>query len=106
MERHEVAEQHQVEEPGERAVPSAHTGTISATTSRRISATKSKRRATWGCSSGWRSVTSVMTWRVTSPSWPHPTISLWQSSGWAEEKAGALAFSLIWVFQRGAATAP
>ena len=56
---------------------------------------------TRGCS-----CTTVKSWRVTSPCWPQPWISLWQSSGEALAKAGALAFSLIWVFHREAAVAP
>ena len=42
---------------------------------------------------------------MTSPCWPQPTSSLWQSSGCTAKNAGVLAFSLIWVFQRCAATA-
>ena len=97
-------DQDQVEELGQRPVPGG-TSTTSATTSSRISATSANRRATLGCSPSWRRVTRVRTWRVTSPSWPHPATSLWQSSGWTAQKAGALAFSLTWVFQRWAATA-
>ena len=45
------------------------------------------------------------TWRVTSPCWPQPQISLWHSSGSALTNAGALAFSLTWAFHRWAAAA-
>ena len=59
-----------------------------------------------GCSKSLRSVTIVITCRVTSPFWPNPQISLWHHSGWAAKNAGALAFSFTWVFHRRAATAP
>ena len=44
--------------------------------------------------------TTVITWRVTSPCWPQPQISLWPSSGSTLANAGALAFSFTWHFQR------
>ena len=35
-----------------------------------------------------------MSWRVTSPCWPQEQISLWSSSGYVCQKAGAFAFIL------------
>ena len=58
-----------------------------------------------GPSPAWRSSTSDIVWRVTSPPWPHPANSSWVSSGNVAAKAGALALRFTCVFHHCAATA-
>ena len=98
---HEVAEHHEVEQLGQRPSPSATTSSMPATTSSRtvVDAGRSG-GAICGCSNSWRRLTTRKTWRVTSPFWPQPQISLWHSSGMLVGEGRTLAFSLNCVFHR------
>ena len=108
LEAHEVADEHQVEQLRQRAVAlGAHLVHAGHDLVEDVGDRASKRRDTCGCSWSWRSCTSVNTWRVTSPCWPQPQISLWHSSGTTLAKAGTLAFSLqLRLPARAAATPP
>ena len=78
---------------------------MSAMTSSVAARTASNEPAARGASPAWRSSTSDIVWRVTSPPWPQPASSSWVSSGSVAAKAGALALRFTWAFHHRAATA-
>ena len=65
-------------------------------------AVRSKRSCSRGC---WSRSSSRTAARDEAGSPSQAQISLWFASGSSEQKAGSLAFSLTWVFQRRAAAA-